>query len=112
MREHIRLARPHPRSRRELREGRRDCRVGTIMGPDGTQHEKFADIAFLDMPTSDFGAHGPIEGFLHMRASDSGKCLLKQPGDSEDGITVDAEDASVQIRDCLNHSLQPNAFYL
>jgi hypothetical protein len=41
-------------------QGRRtqlaDCRVGTIAGPDGTRHDKFADIVFPDMTACGYRA--------------------------------------------------------
>jgi hypothetical protein len=41
-------------------QGRRtqhaDCRVGTIVGPDGTHHDKFADIVFPDMTACGYRA--------------------------------------------------------
>ena len=33
-----------------------DCRVGTIAGPDGTRHDKFADIVFPDMTACGYRA--------------------------------------------------------
>jgi len=58
---------------------------------DERQQSHHATEDVLDADTR--AIHSPVEGLLHMRASDSGEALLTPSRASESGVAIDAEQA-------------------